>query len=192
MGPRYAALTSTIPVEPFSPPFHLTFHGFFLESLPLIIELLALGESEIYLDLSIDKVELDWNQRISPLVHLADEAFNLLFVKEEFPRPQRIVIQPVRLGIRADMSINKEDFAPLDITVTIPEAHFSLPQGFDLRPKQGNPGLVSLFDKVVMECLFVLTNHLFAHRSTPRIDHSAKPIAVIKLNSSENLLPGYL
>jgi len=163
MGPRYAALTSTIPVEPFSPPFHLTFHSFLLESLPLIKKFFPLCESEIYLDLSIDKVELDWNQRISPLFHLADEAFDLLFVKEEFPRPQRIVIQSIRLGIRADMSIDKEDFAPLDITVTVPEAHLSFPQGFDLRPKQGNPGLISLFDKVVMECLSVLTNHLFAH-----------------------------
>src|SRR4030042_2399231 len=109
MGPRYAALTSTIPVEPFSPPFHLTFHGFLLESLPLIKELLPLGESEIYLNLSIDKVELDWNQRISPLFHFANEAFDFPFVKEEFPRPQWIVVQSVSLGIRADMSIDKED-----------------------------------------------------------------------------------
>src|SRR4030043_2236038 len=135
MGPRYAALTSTIPVEPFSPPFHLTFHGFFLESLPLVKKFFPLCESQIYLDLSIDKVELDWNQRISPLFHLPDEAFDLLLVKEEFPRPQRIVILPVRLGIRADIRIDKEDLAPFDITVTIPEAHLSLPEGFDLRPK---------------------------------------------------------
>src|SRR4030042_3965961 len=163
MGPRYAALTSTIPVEPFSPPFHLTFHGFLLERLPRIKEFLPLGESEIYLHLSIDKVELDWNQRISSLFHFADETFDLLFVKEEFPRPQWIVVQSVCLGIRADMRIDKEDLAPFDITVTVPEVHFSLPQGFDLRPEQSDPGLVSLFDKVIMKCLFVLTNHFFAH-----------------------------
>src|SRR4030042_516160 len=91
-GPPYAALTSTIPVEPFSPPFHLAFHGFFLESLPFIKELLSLCKSDIYLNLSIDKVELDGNQRISPLFHFANEAFYLLFVKEEFPRPQWIMI----------------------------------------------------------------------------------------------------
>ena len=158
MGPRYAALTSTIPVEPFSPPFHLAFHGFLLKSLPLIKELLPLCESEIYFNLSIDKVELDWNQRISPLFHFANEAFDLLFVKEEFPRPQRIVIQSVGLRIRADMSIDKEDLAPFDIAVAIPQVDLSLPQGFDLRPKQGDPGLVRLFDKVVMKCLFILTN----------------------------------
>jgi hypothetical protein len=99
-------------------------------------------------------------------------------VKEKFPRPQRIVIQSVRLRIRADMSIDKEDLAPFDIAVTIPEAHLSLPQGLDLRPKQGDPGLVRLFDKVVMKCLFVLANQLFAHVSTPRIKHSAKRIAI--------------
>src|SRR5512139_1885318 len=182
MGPRYAALASTIPVEPFSPPLHLTFHGFLLERLPLIKEFLPLGESQIYLHLSIDKVELDWNQRIPPLFHLADETFDLLFVKEEFPRPQWIVVQSVRLGIRADMRIDQEDLALFDITVTVPEVHFSFPQGFDLRPEQSDPGLVSLFDEVIMKCLFVLTNHFFAHRSTPRIEHSAKRIAVIKLN----------
>ena len=158
MGPRYAALTSTIPVEPFSPPLHLTFHGFLLELLPLVKELFSLCESEIYLNPSIDKVELDRDQRIPPLLHFADEAFDLLFMKEEFPRPQWIVIQSVGLGIRADMSIDKKDLAPFDIAVAIPQIDLSLPQGFDLRPKQGDPGLVRLFDKVVMKCLFILTN----------------------------------
>jgi len=183
MGPRYAALTSTIPVEPFSPPFHLPFHGFLLKSLPLIKELLSLCESKIYLNPSIDKVELNRNQRIPPLLHFANEALDLLFVKEEFPRPQRIVIQSVSLGIRADMSIDKEDLAPFDITVTIPQVDLSLPQGFDLRPEQADPGLVRLFDKVVMKRLFVLTNQLFSHLSKPRIEHSAKRMAITKSNS---------
>jgi len=135
MGPRHAALTSTIPVEPFSPPFHLTFHGLLLESLPLIEELLSLCESKIYLYLSVNKVELDWNQCISPLFHFAYEAFDLLFVKEKFPRPQWIVIQSVRLGIRADMSIDQKDLAPFDISVAIPQVNLSLSQGFDLRPE---------------------------------------------------------
>src|SRR5512143_3776020 len=127
MGPRYAALASTIPVEPFSPPFHLAFHGFLLECLPLIKELLPFGESKIHLDLPIDKVELDRNQRISPLFHFADEAFDLSFVEEELPRPQRIVIQSVRLGIRADMGIHKKDLASLDIPVAVPQVHSPVP-----------------------------------------------------------------
>jgi len=183
MGPRYAALTSTILVEPFSPPFHLTFHGFLLESLPLIKKLFPFGESEIYLHLSIHKVELNWNERISPLFHLANEAFDLLFVKEEFSCPQWIVIQSVSLGIRADVRIDEEDLAPFDITVTVPQAHLPLAQGFDLGPKEGDSGLVSLFDKVVMECLSVLANQLFTHLSKPPMEHSAKRIAIIKSTS---------
>ena len=126
MGPRYAALTSTIPVEPFSPPFHLTFHGLLLESLPLIKELFPFCESEIYLHLSIHEVELDRNQRISPLFHFANEAFDLFFVKEEFSCPQWIVIQSVSLGIRADVRIDEEDLAPLDITIAVPEVNLPL------------------------------------------------------------------
>jgi hypothetical protein len=87
------------------------------------------------------------------------------------------MIQSVRLGIRADMSIDQKNFVPFDITVTIPQVDLSFSQGFDLRPEQGDPGLVGLFDKVVMKCLFVLTNQLFAHLSKPRIEHSAKRIA---------------
>jgi hypothetical protein len=117
------------------------------------------------------------------LFHFADEAFDFFFVKEKFPHPQWIVIQSVRLGIRADMSIDKEDLTPFDIAITIPQVDLSLPQGFDLGPEQGDPGLVGLFDKVVMKCLFVLTNQLFAHLSKPRMEHSAKRIAVINSNS---------
>jgi hypothetical protein len=34
-----------------------------------------------------------------------------------------------------------------------------------------------------MKCLFVLTNQLFAHLLKPRIEHSAKRIAITKSNS---------
>jgi len=166
MGPRYAALASTIPVEPFSPPFHLAFHRFFLERLALIKELFPLGKSKIDFDLSVDKVELDRNQGVSPLLYFADEPFDLPFVKEEFPRPQRVVIQSVRLGIGADMSVDQEDLTPLDIPVAIPEADLSLSQGLDLRPKQADPGLVSLLNEVIVKCFSILANDLFAHLST--------------------------
>jgi hypothetical protein len=39
--------------------------------------------------------------------------------------------------------------------------------------------LVSLFDKVIMESLFVLANQLFSHHSKSRMEHSAKRIAII-------------
>jgi hypothetical protein len=173
MGPRYAALASTIPVEPFSPPFHLTFHRFLLERFPLIKELFSLRKSEVHFDFSIGKVELDRNQRVSPLLDFSNQAFDLSFVEEEFSRPQRIMIQPVRLGIRTDMRVDQKDFAPFDIAVTIPEVHPSVPQGFDLGPEEGDPGLVSLLNEVVMKCLPILANHLFAHLSTSCMEHSA-------------------
>jgi hypothetical protein len=50
-------------------------------------------------------------------------------MKEEFPCPQWIMIQSVRLGIRTDMRIDQEDLPPLDIAVTIPQIDLSLPQG---------------------------------------------------------------
>jgi len=182
MGPRYAALTSTIPVEPFSPPFHLAFHGSLLESLPLVKELLSLCEGKIDLHPSIDKIELDWNQCVSSLLHFADEAFDFFFVKQEFPRPQRVVIQSVGLGIRADVSVYKEDLALLDVPVTITQVDLSLPEGLDLGSEQRNPGLDRLLDKVVMKRLSVLADQLFAHNLKPRIEQSAKRIAITRSN----------
>ncbi len=135
MGPRYAALTSTIPVEPFSPPFHFTLHVFSLECLPLIEKLLSLCESQIHLHFPIQKIKLDWNQRIASLLDLADQTFDLSFVKEKFSRPQRIMVEPVCLRIWTDMSIDEEDLAVFHVTVTVSQVHLSLSQGLDFRPK---------------------------------------------------------
>jgi hypothetical protein len=77
------------------------------------------------------------------------------------------------------MGIDQEDLTPFDIAITIPQIDLSLPQGFDFRSQQGDPGLVGLFDKVVMKCLFVLTNQLLAHLSKSRIEHRADRIAKI-------------
>ncbi len=127
MGPRYAALPSTIPVEPFSPPFHLTLHRFLFKSLPLVKELLSLCESQIHLDPSVYKVKLDWNQRISLLIHFADEPSDLPFMKEELPCPQGGMIHSVGLGIRADMRVDEKDLTPFNIAVTIAQVDLSVP-----------------------------------------------------------------
>jgi hypothetical protein len=96
-------------------------------------------------------------------------------VKEEFPGPQRVMILAVGLGIGADMGIHQEDLAPFNIGITVPEVDPSIPKGLDLRPQEGNPGLVGLLDGVVEKRLLVLTDQFFAHDSkdAERIEHSA-------------------
>ena len=173
MGPRYAALSSTIPVEPFSPPFHLTIHGLLLECFPFVEKLLPFGQSEIHLDLPIREVELQRDQGVSPLFNLSDKPPDLPLMKEEFSSPQRLVIHAVGLGIGADVGIHKEDLAPLDIRVTIPEVDPSVPKGLDLRPQEGNPCLVGLLNGVVKKGLLVLTDQFFAHVSHSRMAHRA-------------------
>ena len=136
MGPRYAALPSTIPVEPFSPPFHLTFHRLLPQRLSLIKKFLSLCKTQIHFDLAIHKVEFERNQGIPSLLHFADQPLDFPLVKEEFPGPQWVMVQPVRLGIGTDMSIDKKDLAPFDISVTISQVDLSIPQGFDLRSRE--------------------------------------------------------
>src|SRR3990172_2446265 len=88
------------------------------------------------------------------------------------------MIQPVRLGISADMSIHKKDLALLNVPVAVSQTRLSVPQGFDLRSKKGDTDLVGLFNKIIMKSLLVLANHFFSgHLSSPRMAHSAKRIA---------------
>ncbi len=135
MGPRHATLTSTIPVEPFSPPFHISLHFLAFECLPFIKKLLSLCQPQLHLRLPTRKVEAERDERKSLLLNLPDETADLLFMKEELPRPQRIGIVPVSMGIRADMDINEKDLSVFDRPVTIPEVDLTLPKGFYLCPK---------------------------------------------------------
>src|SRR5512137_1380246 len=105
MGPRYATLTSTIPVEPFSPPFHISFHRLSFECFSLIKELLSLRQPQFYLRLSIREVETKRDQGESLLLYLTDESPDLILMEKKFSRPQRIVIKSIRMGIRTDMRI---------------------------------------------------------------------------------------
>src|SRR5512139_528448 len=97
MGPRYAALTSTIPVEPFSPPFHISFHRLSFKRLSLVKELLSFCQTQFHLCLSIGEVETKGNERKSLLLNLADEPPDLLLMEKKFSRPQRIVIKSIRM-----------------------------------------------------------------------------------------------
>ena len=173
MGPRYAALPSTIPVEPFSPPFHFPFHCFLLEAFSFVEQLLPFRQPQVHLDPSIHKVKLQGDQRVSPLVDLSDEPSDLPFMKQQSPGPQGFMIHPVGLGISTDMGIDEKDLASFDIAVTVSQVDPSVPQGFHLGPQERNPGLVGLLDGIVVKCFLVLTDQLLTHQLT-----NAKSIAL--------------
>src|SRR4030042_3172058 len=121
MGPRYAALPSTIPVEPFSPPFHLSFHRLFFQCLPFVEEFLSLCQSQFHLDPSVGEVKPKGNERKSPFLNLPDEALNLPLVEEEFSAPQGGLIKSIPEAVRIDMRIDQVDLPFSDIAVAIAE-----------------------------------------------------------------------
>src|SRR4030042_3164617 len=101
MGPRYAALPSTIPVEPFSPPFHLTFHPPLLKAFSFVEELLTFRKPQVYFHPSIHEVKFQGDQCVSPLLDFSDEPSDLLLVKQQLPGRQGLMIQPIGLGLGA-------------------------------------------------------------------------------------------
>jgi hypothetical protein len=163
MGPRYATLTSTIPVEPFSPPFHISFHRFSFKRFSFIKELLSLSQAQLHLRLPIGKVETKGNECKSLLLNLTDESPDLLLMEKEFSRPQRIMIKSVAKVIRTDMCIDKKNLSIFNFPITVPEIGPSFPERLYLRSHKGNPCLIFIFNRVVMPCLFVLTNQFFSH-----------------------------
>jgi hypothetical protein len=104
------------------------------------------------------------------------------------------MIHAVGLGIGADMGIHQENLAPFNIGITVPEVDPSIPKGLDLRPHEGNPCLVGLFDGVVKKSLFILTDEFLAHFSptAKRIAPSAKRKNLnLKLTNSKSILLRY-
>jgi hypothetical protein len=163
MGPRYAALTSTIPVEPFSPPFHISFHRLSFDGLSLIKEFLPLRQPQFHFGLSIGKIETERDESKSFLLNLSDETPNLLFMEKKFPRPQWIGIKSISMGIWANMSIHKKDLSILNLPVTVTKIGPSLPEGFYLRSQKGNSSFVFILNKIMMPGLLILADQLLAH-----------------------------
>jgi hypothetical protein len=84
-------------------------------------------------------------------------------MEKEFSRPQWVMIKSVAKVIRADMRIDEKDLSILDLPITVSKIGPSLPERFHLRSQKGNPGLVGIFDRIMMPGLLVLTDQLFTH-----------------------------
>ena len=163
MGPRYAALTSTIPVEPFSPPFHISFHRSSFQGLPLIEELFPLCQPQLHLDFPVGEVKAKRDESKPPLLNLSDEAPNLSTVEEKFPRPQWIMVKSISMGIGADMSIYKKELSIFNLPITVPYIALPLPKGFHLCSQKGDPSLKGIFNRIVITSLSILTDQFLSH-----------------------------
>src|SRR3990172_1043744 len=163
MGPRYATLPSTIPVEPFSPPFHVSFDCLALQRFPFIVKFLSLGQPQLHLRFSIGEIEPKRNEGKSPLLRLPDEAPDLTLMEEKFSRSQRVMVEPVCMTVRINMSIDKKDFSVFYLRITVAQGGFPVPEGLHLGPEKNHPCLEPVFDKIFVPGFPVLANQFFSH-----------------------------
>src|SRR3989304_6086270 len=90
-----------------------------------------------------------------PLLHgLSQNPVNLPLVEEELAPPQRVMIVDIAGLIGADIAVDK-DLSPLHAGITVLQVYPAIAQGLDLCPQELNPGLIGIFNRIVMKGLFV-------------------------------------
>ena len=91
-------------------------------------------------------------------------AFDFVFVEEELAGTLGIVVIDVALFIRLDMRADEEEFAGLEVGISVFEGHSAgIAQGFHLGAGQGQAGLEGLEDVVVPADATVGYDDFFTH-----------------------------
>src|SRR4030042_1593 len=127
----------------------------FLDIVPLVVFCLSSGQSDFHLHFSILEIETQRDQGEPLLLHLADEPFYLMPVKEEFPVADRIVVEAVRPLVYGDIHAGKVYLAVFYARVSFLYAGLFLAQRFYLAPDQYDPRLEGINDLVLKPCLLV-------------------------------------
>ena len=81
-------------------PFRFAAHSFFAQVIPFVIELFAAGQTDLYFDKSLFKIDLEGHDRISLSLYLSLETKDLLFVQEEPAASEGFPVKNIPLLIR--------------------------------------------------------------------------------------------
>ena len=85
--------------------------GLCLEVLPLVIVVLAGGESDLDLGTAVLEVDFERDERIAALARLAKELDDFCFVHEEPTATARVVVKDISLLEGADMGVLEKNLA---------------------------------------------------------------------------------
>ena len=145
--------------------FVVALYCLFLEALALVIELLALSEPYLQLDLSVLEIDGKGDKGESLLCCLSEQPVDLPFMHQELSYPKRILVEDIAFLIRGYVHLMYEHLSIRDLGIGIPQIYFSLPYGFDFGTGKSYPGFISVQDEVIMSCLSVVCDQFdpFAH-----------------------------
>ena len=96
------------------------------------------------------EVNAQRDERVTLLLHLADQARDLLAVQQELARAQRVMVHDIALSVRRDVNVLQPRLAVVDSHETIAKVGPSVPDRLHLRPGEHHPRFVLLIDEVVV------------------------------------------
>src|SRR5207253_9652670 len=96
----------------------------------------ASGQAKLDLGMVAGEVNAQRDERVTLLLHLADQARDLLAVQQELARTQRVMVHDIALSIRRDVNVLQPRLAVVDSHETIAKVGPSVPDRLHLRPGQ--------------------------------------------------------
>jgi hypothetical protein len=127
-----------------------------LDGLPLVVDLLALGQPDRHLHVAVPEVEPGGDERHPALGGLADQFSNLLAVQQQLAPPCRVVVRVATMAVRVDVDVVQPDFAAFHAREAVAEVHGAFADGLHLGADEHDARLERLEDVVVVKRLPVL------------------------------------
>src|SRR5215207_8839005 len=121
----------------------------------LVVLTLAACDGELELDDAVLGVELEWDEGLTLLLALADEAVDLLPVQQKLAVAGGELSFLSGVRVRRDVRPDQEDFAVPHPGIALLEVGPALPDGLYLGPRQLDAGFIGLLDGKVVEGLLV-------------------------------------
>ena len=122
-----------------------------------VVELLAFGQGNFALGATIVNIHLERHQRQPLLGGFSNQLAQLTAMQQQLPRPQRIVIHPVSVAVRTDVTIQQPDLSVLYETVAVLEIDLTFANRLDLGSLQHHAGFKGFEYVVVMVGLAIET-----------------------------------
>ena len=119
--------------------------------------LLALGEADLELDATAFVVKVEGNKGVAALLDLADQALDLLGVKQQLAGAPGIGDEMGRdRGQGTDVRTDEEDFGAAHGYIALRDLGPPCADRFDLPAVERKARLVALFDEIIVEGFPVL------------------------------------
>ena len=138
----------------------LPLHGFLLEVVTLVVELLATCEANLYFDPAVLEIDLKGHQGVALGLDLAGQLHDLALVQEQAPLSEWLAVENIAFLVGADIHSLYESFAVINGDIGLLDAALALADGLHLCSEQFDPRLILLFYEIIVVSLLVVGNQL--------------------------------